>query len=125
MNKKREFINLPNVVFFNLKRYKYNKDKNRSTKILADFQYPPSINLSFLQQTPSGEEEDYILFGVAVHRGQTYNSGHYYSFVNTSSDFNRPHWVKFNDSFVSLSSEETALSFKGGKDKNYVWSKDY
>lgn len=64
----------------------YNKTTNRSSKILADFEYPSTINLSFLQNTPTGEEEDYILYGVAVHRGQTYNSGHYYAFVNTSSN---------------------------------------
>lgn len=84
VNKRRVITELPKVVFFNLKRYQYNKERNRLVKILADFEYPNTISLGFLQGTPTGLEEDYVLFGVAVHRGQAYNSGHYFSFVNTS-----------------------------------------
>jgi hypothetical protein len=94
-------------------------------KILTDFEYPPNINLAFLQGTPTGIEEDYVLFGVAVHRGQAYNSGHYFSFVNTSQDPDHPHWIKFNDSFVHVSSCETALGFTGGKRKTVSWSREY
>lgn len=54
VTKHRQFTNLPNVIFFNLKRYKYRKDHNRLVKILTDFEYPSSINLGFLQGTPSG-----------------------------------------------------------------------
>jgi ubiquitin C-terminal hydrolase len=124
VSKHRIITELPKVVFFNLKRYRYRKDRNRLVKILADFEYPASINLGFLQGTPTGLEEDYVLFGVAVHRGQAYNSGHYFSFVNTSPDPDRPHWIKFNDSVVQLSSTETALSFTGGKKKVINWSRE-
>lgn len=92
-------------------------------KILTDFAYPPSIKLGFLQRTPTGEDEDYVLYGVAVHKGQAYNSGHYYSFVNTSVDSDKSSWIKFNDSVVTASSEETALSFTGGKRKYISWSR--
>ena len=54
MSKRRVITELPKVVFFNLKRYHYNKDRNRLVKILADFEYPPIINLGFLQGTPTG-----------------------------------------------------------------------
>jgi len=64
-----------------------------------------------------------VLFGLAVHKGQTYNSGHYYSFVNTSVDNNTSSWIKFNDSVVTASSEETALNFTGGKRKYIAWNR--
>lgn len=125
MGKMREFGALPNVVFFNLKRYKFRRALNRATKILTEFEYPYKIDLGFLQKTPSGQDEEYVLFGVAVHRGQAYNSGHYYSIINTAKDPNEPYWVKFNDSIVLPSSQETALSFKGGKGKSIKWSKEF
>ena len=65
------------------------------------------------------------MFGVAVHRGQAYNSGHYYSIINTAKDPDEPYWVKFNDSIVLPSSQETALSFKGGMGKSIKWSKEF
>jgi hypothetical protein len=37
VGKIRQFGDLPNVVFFNLKRYKYRKGQNRPVKILTDF----------------------------------------------------------------------------------------
>ena len=54
MGKVREFGALPNVVFFNLKRYKYRRMLKRATKILTEFEYPYKIDLGFLQKTPSG-----------------------------------------------------------------------
>ena len=75
-----------------------------------------------MQKTPTGDEENYVLFAVAVHSGQAYNSGHYFSFVNTSPDLAEPKWVKFNDSFVSISSKDEALSFVGGKKPVIAWS---
>jgi uncharacterized UBP type Zn finger protein len=38
---------------------------------------------------------------VLVHRGKTVTSGHYYSFINTSSDLSRSEWYKFNDNLVT------------------------
>jgi|688.fasta_scaffold1602320_1 hypothetical protein len=37
VSKHRIITELPKVVFFNLKRYRYRKDRNRLVKILADF----------------------------------------------------------------------------------------
>ena len=54
VGKVREFGALPNVVFFNLKRYKYRRMLKRATKILTEFEYPYKIDLGFLQKTPSG-----------------------------------------------------------------------
>ena len=84
--------------------------------------YPASFELNFLLKTPE-DDMKYVLFAVAVHQGQHYNSGHYYSFVNTSTDSTDPFWVKFDDRRVHLASEAQALNFAGGKRKHIVWSK--
>lgn len=53
---------------------------------MADLEYPEKIDLGFLLGTATGEDMNYMLFAVTVHKGQTHSSGHYYSFVNTSQD---------------------------------------
>lgn len=97
----------------------------RPIKILADLHYPSSINLSFLMGTPSGEDLEYQLFAVTVHKGQQNNSGHYYSFVNTGVSPKEPLWVRFDDSRVALASCAQVLSFSGGKRRTTVWSSEY
>ena len=92
---------------------------------MADLHYPHRINLGFLYSTPTGQDMEYQLFAVAVHRGQHYNSGHYYSFVDTADCPDSPYWVKFNDSQVHPASEEQALSFSGGKKKTKSWNSDF
>lgn len=72
------------MLFITLKRYKYKRGSNRPVKVLADLEYPEKIDLGFLLGTPTGEDMNYMLYAVTVHKGQSYSSGHYYSFVNTS-----------------------------------------
>ena len=75
--------------------------------------------------TPTGDDYEYQLYAVAVHRGQQYSSGHYYSFVNTSVESCEPCWVRFDDSKVQLTSEDQALSFTGGKKQMISWNKEF
>lgn len=74
------------MLFLTLKRYKYKKGTNRLDKVLADLKYPEKIDLGFLLGTATGDDMNYMLFAVTVHKGQKYSSGHYYSFVNTSDN---------------------------------------
>ena len=113
---------LPPVLFLTLKRYEFKKIQARPTKVLADLCYPKGINLGFLLGTPTGDDMEYELYAVTVHRGQHYCSGHYYSFVNTSSDLSEPCWMRFDDSRVYLASQEQALDFTGGKRKTVTWN---
>lgn len=80
------FTKLPPVLFLTLKRYKYKRGSNKPVKVLADLNYPEKIDLGFLLGTATGDDMNYTLFAVTVHKGQSYSSGHYYSFVNTSND---------------------------------------
>jgi ubiquitin carboxyl-terminal hydrolase 48 len=75
-----------------MKRYEFKIEKAIIKKILATMEYPLEINLGFLMKTPPEIDCEYQLFAVTVHRGTTYNSGHYYSYINTSSDLNHPAW---------------------------------
>jgi uncharacterized UBP type Zn finger protein len=59
---------------------------------------------------------------VAIHRGQHYSSGHYYSFLNTSEDSSQPCWIKFDDSRVYLASGDQVEGFTGGKKKTVGWN---
>ena len=54
VSKVREFVNLPNIVFMNMKRYKYRAERQRVQKIMDPFGYPEGINLGILQKTPTG-----------------------------------------------------------------------
>lgn len=92
---------------------------------MADLHYPSRINFGFLHGTPTGEDMEYELFAITVHRGQHYSSGHYYSFVNTSTDLDRPCWVRFDDSRIALSSSDQASSFSGGKRKTTAWNTEF
>jgi len=68
---------------------------------------------------------DYDLYAVVVHHGQHYNSGHYYSFINSSSDLDSPCWIKFDDSRVYAASERQTLDFTGGKRKTKGWNSEF
>ena len=65
------------------------------------------------------------MFALTVHKGQHYNSGHYYSFINTSDDLSEPYWVKFDDSRVHMASEDQVLNFSGGKKKMMGWNVEF
>ncbi len=53
-------------------------------KIMAKFKYDKEIDLT--KYINNGTDYRYVLYGVLVHRGKTVTSGHYYSFINTSSN---------------------------------------
>jgi ubiquitin carboxyl-terminal hydrolase 36/42 len=68
-------------------------------KIMSKFVYNKNIDLT--RFVNNGSDYKYALYGVLVHRGKTVTSGHYYSFINTSSDLSRSEWYKFNDNLVT------------------------
>lgn len=68
---------------------------------------------------------EYQLYAIVVHRGQHYNSGHYCTFLNTSSAADSPNWMRFDDSRVYQSSQPQALNFTGGKFKIVAWNNEF
>eukprot|EP01127_Copromyxa_protea_P022514 TRINITY_DN8090_c0_g1_i1.p1 TRINITY_DN8090_c0_g1~~TRINITY_DN8090_c0_g1_i1.p1 ORF type:complete len:2714 (-),score=433.50 TRINITY_DN8090_c0_g1_i1:44-7879(-) len=121
---KRCCINkLPNFLIIHLKRFDFDLELLRRSKINQYCSFPPNLNVEAYtkeglarreQQQESVHPEsfyDYSLTGVLVHQGTT-DSGHYYSFIKDKESKN---WFKFNDSQVTeLKPEHFAEECYGG-----------
>ena len=87
VNVVRNFLTLPDILFVNLKRYEWNKEKMRLSKIFSPIDYKENLNLGFIIGTPGNDqinpECDYTLFSVIVHKGTSPHNGHYFVFTNT------------------------------------------
>jgi ubiquitin C-terminal hydrolase len=112
-------------MFFNLKRYEFDQEKKKLKKVFSNLKYPEEINLGFLLDTPTGEDNSYILYAVTIHKGQSPVRGHYYSLINTSLDPDNPKWFKFNDGDVRKVTRDFVLKFSGQKKKEFYLSKDH
>lgn len=112
---KTSFLKMPKILYLHLKRSEYTFT-NR--KIMTYFSFPSILDISpYLD--PKNEHTgstQYELFGVIVHHGSTAVGGHYYSYLRTSKEKD---WYKFNDSLVTKSTEENAISKNfGGIDES-------
>ncbi|KAH0791742.1 Clan CA, family C19, ubiquitin hydrolase-like cysteine peptidase [Histomonas meleagridis] len=112
-----EFIEFPKVLHLHLRRFQYDFNYNRMTKINSYFSFPKTIDLKpYLIQTEENQDEDweYELFGILVHSGYAYG-GHYFAYLRTTPE---EKWYKFNDSSVSIATEAEAIDNNfGGVDK--------
>lgn len=116
-----KFTKLPSVLFLNLKRYEF--ETGQMHKLMSKFVYTQHVD--FKNFVGSKMDSRYVLYGVLVHRGQSTASGHYYSFINTSSDASKPEWYKFNDSIVTEVDESEAIEDNyGGVETAYRFSKE-
>lgn len=58
-----------------------------------------------------------------MHKGSSPHNGHYFSFVNTSTEYKNPEWFEFNDSVVRKTEEEEVLRFTGKKEIEIIIDK--
>ena len=89
--KKINFWILPNYLIITLKRF-----DNNGRKINEPIQYPlKGLDLAAFVTRPSSEaiRSVYDLYAVALHRGYSVNSGHYYAFCELPNKT----WAEFND----------------------------
>ncbi|KRX00935.1 hypothetical protein PPERSA_09541 [Pseudocohnilembus persalinus] len=110
-----------------LNRFQYDQKKQETQKLNSEFSFPESLNLesfasqyfeqakqqnknkSFLMesylQKPSvlrSEEWQYNLKGVIIHKGDSAESGHYYSLVKVfNRELNQYQWKKLDDNYVT------------------------
>jgi ubiquitin carboxyl-terminal hydrolase 34 len=111
---KRCCINtLPHFLIIHLKRFDFDLELMRRSKINQFCSFPQELNVEpytkeglARREQREGSEElpshpasffDYTLTGILVHQGTT-EFGHYYSFIK---DRETGHWYKFNDSQVT------------------------
>ena len=115
---------LPPVLNLQFMRFRFNYESGDMEKIYDKFDFPDKLDLApFLRNeqpdVAHANEEDalsksigfstlYVLKSILVHSGSV-NAGHYYSYVNLSTDCLTPRWYKFDDDKVSAVPKETAI----------------
>ncbi|KAH0795975.1 Clan CA, family C19, ubiquitin hydrolase-like cysteine peptidase [Histomonas meleagridis] len=117
-----EFISFPKILQLHLRRFDFDYNYMQQIKINDKFEFPKEIDLSeFLAEDSKGKPAVFELFGVLVHAGNAF-AGHYYSFLRTKLD---NQWYEFNDSDVSKTTEDKAISDNfGGEYENSKWSRE-
>lgn len=107
---------LPNYLVFALRRFEFNYDTMTRSKIDDRFEFPFEVCMKeytteYLNNDPlnSPDYYSYSLKGVVIHHGRA-EQGHYYSFIHEGEN-----WYEFNDTVVSLSSEEIVRSNSFGR----------
>jgi ubiquitin carboxyl-terminal hydrolase 36/42 len=83
-----EITQLPSVMVMTLKRFEYNRQTGKISKIDRDVTFPN--RLDFGQQT-------YKLCSFVNHKGKSFDGGHYYTYSETGEN----EWTEFNDSDCS------------------------
>ncbi|KAG7351449.1 ubiquitin carboxyl-terminal hydrolase [Nitzschia inconspicua] len=106
---------LPSILQFHLKRFNYDWETDKTTKINKRFTFPEDLDLSSVCSELNEGEADlvrYVLQSVVVHVGE-YGVGHYYSYVRPDMDSDS--WYRFNDDVVEkVSFQEVIDDVYGG-----------
>jgi ubiquitin carboxyl-terminal hydrolase 7 len=114
---------LPPLLQFHLKRFHYDWQTDKTTKINKRFVFPEELDLSPLCSGMTKGAEDlvkYVLQSVVVHVGE-YGVGHYYSYVRP--DIENDSWYRFNDDIVEkVSFQEVVDDVYGGCKQSHVHS---
>ncbi|OMJ71338.1 hypothetical protein SteCoe_30490 [Stentor coeruleus] len=107
---------LPNFLVFALRRFEFNYDTMTRSKIDDYFEFPFEVCMKeytteYLNNNPlnSPDYYSYRLKGIIIHHGRA-EQGHYYSFIHEGEN-----WYEFNDTIVSLSSEEAVRNNSFGR----------
>lgn len=95
----KKFINLPNVMILQLKRFEYNAHKDSMEKINDYFEFYSELDMrKYVDNPEDSEEYGYTLHSVIVHKGNI-GGGHYYAFIRPDLADN---WYCFNDEIVRV-----------------------
>jgi ubiquitin carboxyl-terminal hydrolase 7 len=114
---------LPPILQFHLKRFHYDWQTDKTTKLNKRFLFPDDLDISSLCSDLDQAEENlaqYVLQSVVVHVGE-YGAGHYYSYVRP--DIESESWYRFNDDIVEKVSFQTVMDdVYGGRNKDSTMS---
>ncbi|KAJ7190021.1 hypothetical protein GGX14DRAFT_408332, partial [Mycena pura] len=97
----------PPVLYLQLKRYAYDRQRASMIKVHDRYEFPFEIDLGeFLASTADHLKSwIYNLYGVVVHDGDL-NSGHYYAFIKPDRN---TLWLRFNDDTVTPVTDKQVL----------------
>jgi len=111
-----KFLELPNVLILQLKRFEYNFQKDSMEKVNDYFEFYNEINLSKYLTNTKGDikEHEYSLHTVLVHSGFP-NTGHYFAYIKPEIN---SRWLKFNDEEVKIADEYEVFENNYGGELN-------
>eukprot|EP00056_Hartaetosiga_gracilis_P013629 m.227775 g.227775 ORF g.227775 m.227775 type:complete len:1151 (-) comp13872_c1_seq1:1790-5242(-) len=96
----RSFNSLPNTLNIQLMRFTYSMDGTRK-KISVPIEFPKVLDVGkFLASKKEGDETEYVLVAIAMHRGNSATQGHYFLEMNIPTVEKEERWIQFNDEFV-------------------------
>jgi ubiquitin carboxyl-terminal hydrolase 7 len=106
---------LPSILQLHLKRFSYDWNTEKTSKINDPFDFPLELDLKNMceGQTINDNHTNYVLQSVLVHLGE-FSSGHYYAYVRPDVTSNK--WFRFNDHVVTeVTFDEVYHDAYGGK----------
>ena len=102
-----KFKKIPNILFIQLKRFKYDMNDQSFHKINKKISYEETINLNnYLLKKNNQENQEYILYSIIAHSGNVISTGHYFCFIK---NFEYKCYIEFNDKNVDLASKNEVL----------------
>ena len=96
------------ILFIHLKRFVYDRNRGRTSKLKHFVSYPALLDLSpFIDEKDGGEKRTrYELYAVLVHSGEATENGHIFSYVRSPDQL----WYKADDDLMTRVSCETVLN---------------
>lgn len=114
--KKQTFIDkLPNVLIVHLKRFSFQKDKDRGIeKLRHKVEYSHELKIPTELLSSKAIETDYKLTGVVYHHGMSAAGGHYTCDVLIEND-KANNWVRIDDTLLKQITDDEVLN--GGNEE--------
>lgn len=110
---------LPTILQFHFKRFTYDWQTDKMTKLNTPFEFPVELDLFGVAKDVEAQEgkdklgTQYDLQSIVVHVGE-YGMGHYYAYIRP--DITGNVWYRFNDDIVEeVTLEEVLRDAFGGK----------
>jgi ubiquitin C-terminal hydrolase len=109
-SKQYRFIECPQTLIIQLKRFEYCTKRNSRFKIVKHVDYPLILNMSPYKLVNKSINSKYELFGVVNHRGVSPFGGHYYSYCKNIKSKKDNNWYKLNDETITQISSDKIIN---------------
>lgn len=107
-----KFKQLPEILFFHLRRFEYDLEMDENTKIMQKYEFYPMIDMGDYLADPAQKQHgcSYSLLAIMVHMGSRSTSGHYIAYIKPGDR----QWYKFNDETISKVDEKYVYDMSFG-----------